>query len=65
MSVFDLQNAKTRAFSRYVLEILYTYTPDRELSHIHISKPNGFYPLKCLRDRVSRKPLFLPKTGKT
>ena len=28
-------------------------------------KTNCFYPLYCLRDSVSRKPLFLPKTGKT
>ena len=28
-------------------------------------KTNCFYHLKCLRDSVSREPLFLPKTGKT
>ena len=27
-------------------------------------KTNRFYLLNCLRDSVSRKPLFLPKTGK-
>ena len=35
MAFFDLQNSKTRViFSRYLHEILYTYTPDRVLSHI-------------------------------
>ena len=30
----------------------------------HCVETNRFYRLKCLRDSVSRKPLFLPKTGK-
>ena len=30
-----------------------------------LSKTKGFYLLSCLRDSVSRNPLFLPKTGKT
>ena len=29
------------------------------------SKANRFYLISCLHDRVSRKPLFLPQTGKT
>ena len=31
----------------------------------NLLKTNCFYHLKCLRDSVSREPLFLPKTGKT
>ena len=34
MVFFNLQNTETRSFSRYLLEILYQYTPDRVLSHI-------------------------------
>ena len=30
-----------------------------------LAKTNRFYLLNCLRDSVSRKPLLLPKTGKT
>ena len=96
-------------FSRYLLGILYTYTPDRALSYIFrfmenakkslffennilfdykkkskiltFENPrsqfdrnvhslasveaNRFYLLNSFRDSVSRKPLFLPKTGKT
>ena len=34
MDVSDLQNAKNRSFSRYLLEILLTYTPKRVLPQI-------------------------------
>ena len=30
-----------------------------------LSRTNRFYLLKCSRDSISRKPLFLLKTGKT
>ena len=110
MTFSDLQNTNTRPFSRYLLEILYSYTPDRVLSHIFrflefeknlssvnnlfcwlffnifknciilkiwdgslietfilylLFKTNRFYFLNYLRDSFSRKPLFLPKYGKT